>query len=55
MAIKKSTIAKMGVFFYRKKLLKMKTRYLDNPKRNSTTFAKYKSYRFILLEITNQA
>jgi SAM-dependent methyltransferase len=53
MAIKNSILVKICLFFYRKKLTKMKTRYLDDTNRNSQSFAKYKSYRFILLEITN--
>lgn len=53
LAIKNSVLIKLGLFFYRKKLNKMKTRYLQADDRNSTSFAKYKSYRFILLEINN--
>jgi len=51
MAIRNSVFIKLGMFLYRKKLDKIKTRYLDNPDRSSRTFTKYKSYRFILLEI----
>ncbi len=51
MAIRNSVFIKLGVFLYRKKLQKIKTRYLDNPNRSSKTFTEYKSYRFILLEI----
>lgn len=53
MAIKNSILMKAGLFIYRKKLNKMKTRYLDSTDRNSESFAKYKSYRFLLLEITD--
>ncbi|NKB37454.1 MAG: methyltransferase domain-containing protein [Gammaproteobacteria bacterium] len=52
MAIKNSWLTKIGLFAYRKKLTKMRTRYLEKKDRNSESFAKYKSYRFILLEIT---
>lgn len=51
LAIKNSVLIKLGLFFYRKKLHKMKARYLQTGDRNSTSFARYKSYRFILLEI----
>jgi SAM-dependent methyltransferase len=53
LAIKNSMLIKLGFFFYKKKLNKMKTRYLDATDRNSHSFARYKSYRFILLEISN--
>jgi SAM-dependent methyltransferase len=51
LTIKNSMLIKLGMFFYKKNLNKMKTRYLDATDRNSTSFKKYKSYRFILLEI----
>jgi SAM-dependent methyltransferase len=51
LAIKNSILIKLGFFLYRKKLNKMKTRYLEATDSNSTSFTKYKSYRFILLEI----
>ncbi len=54
MTIRNSVFVKLGLFLYRKKLNKLKTRYLDNSDRNSKTFAQYKSYRFILLEIPRQ-
>lgn len=53
LAIKNSLIIKMGLFFYKKNLTKMKTRYLDATDRNSSSFKKYKSYRFILLEFND--
>lgn len=52
-AIKNSLLIKLGLFAYRKKLKKMQIRYLESNDRNSISFAKYKSYRFILLEITS--
>ena len=52
MAIKNSFLSKLGLFVYRKNLKKMQIRYLESNDRNSVSFAKYKSYRFILLEIT---
>ena len=52
MAIKNSLLLKVGLLVYRKKLRKLQTRYLDNRDRNSAAFRKYKTYRFILLEIT---
>ncbi len=51
MAIKNSFLLRLGILVYRKKLKKIRTRYLENNDRNSRSFAKYKSYRFILLEI----
>jgi SAM-dependent methyltransferase len=53
LAIKNSFLIKMGLFFYKKNLTKMKIRYLDATDRNSSSFKKYKSYRFILLEIND--
>lgn len=50
-AIKNSMLVKIGLFGYRKNLQKMKTRYLDSTDRNSSSFKKYKTYRFILLQI----
>ena len=54
MTIKTSYFIKLSLLFYGKKLNKLKTRYLDSNDRNSYAFSKYKSYRFILLEIDNQ-
>jgi SAM-dependent methyltransferase len=53
LAIKNSLLIKLGMFIYKKKLNKIKTRYLDASDRNSTSFSQYKSYRFILLEVSN--
>ena len=53
MAIKNSILLKCGLFFYRKKLNKMQTRYLQSNDRNAASFARYKSYRFILLKISD--
>ena len=51
-AIKNSFLLKLGLFGYRKNLQKIKTRYLDSTNRNSESFKKYKTYRFILLGIS---
>jgi SAM-dependent methyltransferase len=53
MAIKNSFFIKLGMKIYKKKLNKMQTRYLETNDRNSDSFAKYKSYRFILLKIND--
>ncbi len=51
-AIKNSFLVRLGLLAYRKNLQKMKSRYLDSTDRNSESFKKYKTYRFILLGIT---
>jgi SAM-dependent methyltransferase len=53
MAIKNSFFIKLGLKLYKKKLDKMQSRYLDANNRNSHSFAKYKSYHFILLKIND--
>ena len=53
LAIKKSLLIRSGLFLYRKKLQKLKHRYLDNKDRNCASFRKYKSYRFILLQVSD--
>lgn len=50
-AIKDSILIKSLLFANRKKLRRIKERYLDTTERNSKNFLKYKTYRFILLQI----
>lgn len=51
MEIRNSLLIRLGLFSSRKKLQKMKSRYLESRDRNSSSFRKYKTYRFILLGI----
>lgn len=53
MAIKSSFFIKLGMKIYKKKLDRLQTRYLQANDRNSNSFVKYKSYRFILLKIND--
>jgi len=44
-------LRRLLLFYNRKKLNRFKTRYMDNPGRNRHSFAKYKTYRFMLFRL----
>ena len=52
LAVMNPLLRRLLLFANRKKLNRFKTRYMDNPGRNRHSFAKYKTYRFILFRIT---
>lgn len=51
LAVMNPLLRKLLLFINRKKLNRFRTRYMDNPGRNRHSFAKYKTYRFILYRL----
>ncbi len=50
--VNNSLLARFALFLNRKRLQRLRTKYLDNPgARNRDSFAEYKTYRFVLLKI----
>ncbi len=51
LAIRNSFLVRLALFSNRKRLNRFKTRYMDNPDRNRDSFARYKTYRFMLFRL----